>query len=163
MKYFSLTLLLLLGQNILAQTADSLRVEELLNAFQTSLSLDEIQTEEVRSILYQTSSSMEEIRHLKSENQQAFRQQRQSVRMQFRSDMSDVLTEDQYQTFETALAQRRQNRKGGKRPGQAQRNQPIQNANSQNLGAETLSRSLDFLFNEVLTPTVRNKVNQNNQ
>lgn len=140
---------------------DSVKVAQLLEAFTTSLQLDETQQGQVEEILSQTAQSLAGIRHLKSENIQLFRQQRRPIMQQMRQDMESVLDAEQQATFEAAMAQRQQNRsqkgKGKSASGRTGSQASGSTTTPLPVGAEVLSRSLDFLFEEVLTPTVRSQ------
>ncbi|MFK7925879.1 MAG: hypothetical protein AB8H47_28280 [Bacteroidia bacterium] len=146
------------------QGPDSTKVQELYNAFNENLSLREEQQQPVLDILHETGSQLRDAQSLKQSDVQAFRQQKRTIHQEMRSQMASVLDEDQRIMFEAAMEQRRSVRqgRGGKKGKKSQGNGATQIESlppAKQMGVDALSRSLDFLFEEVLRPTVRNKVN----
>lgn len=164
MKTISFILAIIAVNLCFAQGPDSAKVQALYDAFNENLSLREEQQQPVMDLLHDTAAQLRECQSLKQSDIQAFRQKKRSIHQQMQSQMSVILDEDQNIMFETAMAQRRNARqnRNGKKGKKAQSNGATQLDSmppAQQMGVDALSRSLDFLFDEVLRPTVRNKVN----
>lgn len=144
----------------LAQGPDSAKVQQLYDAFNENLSLRAEQQQTVLDILHDTAAQLRDKQSLKQSDVQAFRKEKRAIHQQMRSQMGSVLDDEQMVMFETAMAQRRS--RGGKKGKKPQGNGATELESlppAKQMGVDALSRSLDFLFEEVLRPTVRNKVN----
>jgi len=164
MKTISFILAMLAVNLCFGQGPDSTKVQALYNAFNENLSLREEQQQPVLDILHDTAAQLRESQSLKQSDVKAFRQKKRAIHQQMQSQMSSVLDEEQRIMFETAMAARRNARqgRGGKKGNKTQSSGATQLESlppAQQMGVDALSRSLDFLFEEVLRPTVRNKVN----
>lgn len=164
MKTISFLLAILAVNLCFGQGPDSTKVQALYDAFNENLSLRAEQQQPVLDILYATAEELSANHSQKQTDVQAFRQQKKQIHQNMRSQMGSVLDVEQMAIFEAAMQQRRAARKGkGGKKGKQATNSPnttLDVASPANqIGVDALSRSLDFLFEEVLTPTVRNKVN----
>ncbi len=164
MKTISFILAILAVNLCFGQGPDSTKVQELYNAFNENLSLREEQQQPVLDLLHATAEELRANHSQRQTDVQAFRQQKKQIHQNMRSQMGSILDAEQMAIFEAAMQQRRAARKGkGGKKGKQAGNAPNTNLDvaspANQLGVDALARSLDFLFEEVLTPTVRNKVN----
>ncbi|MEM6343965.1 MAG: hypothetical protein AAF927_08795 [Bacteroidota bacterium] len=163
MKTISFILAILAVNLCFGQGPDSTKVQELYSAFNENLALRAEQQQPVLDLLYATAAELSANYSLKQSDVQAFRQQKKQIHQNMRNQMGAILDAEQMATFEAAIQQRRATRKGksGKKGKQAG-NSPNTNLElappANQLGVDALARSIDFLFDEVLTPTVRNRV-----